>query len=122
LTINPFTVRKCVIYPAERLIMNVEASLQTARFQPSTELLRKKISGSIDGEAIQKDITGATGTPPISSELITGITPHEQKGLNAPTTVARKTETTGFFPNARVMYFEVPEILIITDKGIVITR
>jgi hypothetical protein len=42
----------------------------------------------MEGEAIQKDITGASGTPLISSDAITGMTPHEQKGLKAPRTVA----------------------------------
>lgn len=62
------------------------------------------------------------GTPPIRSELITGITPHEQKGLNAPITVAKRTETIGLLPNALVMYLEVPDRLIMTESGIVITR
>ena len=111
-----------VIYPASRLIMKVEASLHIANFQPITELLRKNISGSIEGEAIQKDITGASGTPPVSNELITGITPHEQKGLKAPMQVARKTEIIGFLLNALVIYFEAPEMLTITDMGMVIRR
>jgi hypothetical protein len=102
--------------------MKVEASLHTARLIPSTELLKKKISGSIDGDAIQKDITGARGTPPIRSELMTGITPQEQKGLKAPMHVARKTETRGFFPNALVMYLDAPERFIITESGIVTSR
>lgn len=122
LLIKPFRTAKCVIYPASRLIRKVEASLHIARFMPSTELLKKKISGSIDGDAIQNDITGARGTPPMRSELITGITPQEQNGLKAPTQVARKTETIGFFPNAFVIYFEAPERLIITERGIVTSR
>lgn len=119
---KPFIVAKWVIYPASRLIINVDASLQTASFQPSRELLRKKISGSIDGEAIQNDITGANGTPPISRELITGITPHEQKGLKAPTMVASSTERSGFLPNALDIYLDVPEIFTSTASGIVTSR
>ena len=42
----------------------------------------------MDGEAIQNDITGARGTPLINRDAMTGITPQEQKGLKAPTTVA----------------------------------
>jgi hypothetical protein len=57
--------------------------------------LRKKISGSIEGEAIQKAITGARGTPPISKVATTGMTLHEQKGLKAPTAVARRMATSG---------------------------
>jgi hypothetical protein len=86
------------------------------------ELLRKNISGSIDGDAIQNDITGATGTPPVRSDVITGITPHEQKGLNAPTHVARKMVRTGFPENARFIFFDNPERLIITARGIVTRR
>ena len=40
------------------------------------------------GEAIQKDMMGASGTPLASSPAITGMTVQEQKGLNAPTAVA----------------------------------
>ncbi len=49
----------------------------------------------MDGEAIQRDITGARGTPLISRLAITGMTAHEQKGLNAPTTVASKMAVMG---------------------------
>ena len=42
----------------------------------------------MEGDAIQNDITGARGTPLISREAMTGITPQEQKGLKSPTTVA----------------------------------
>ena len=41
------------------------------------ETLKKKISGSIEGEASQNDITGAIGTLPISKAAIIGITPQE---------------------------------------------
>jgi hypothetical protein len=102
--------------------MKVEESRQIARFQPNTELLRKKISGSIDGEAIQNDITGAMGTPPINRELITGITPQEQNGLNAPIMVANKTDINGDLANAFFIYFEAPEIFTITARGMVIRR
>jgi hypothetical protein len=110
------------MYPASRLITKVDASLHTASFHPKTELLRKKISGSIDGDAIQKDITGASGTPPIKSELITGITPHEQNGLNAPTIVASNTDSSGFLPKAFLINFEAPERFTATASGIVTSR
>ena len=84
--------------------------------------LEKNISGSIEGDAIQNDITGASGTPLIKRELITGITPHEQKGLNAPTAVARNTERRGFFPNILPMFFDSPERFIITASGMVTSR
>jgi len=110
------------MYPENRLTKKVDASLQIAIFQPRTELLRKNISGSIDGDAIQNDITGASGTPPVSSELITGMTPHEQNGLKAPTTVARNTEMNGLPAKALVINFEAPDNLITTAMGMVIRR
>lgn len=93
-----------------------------ASFQPRIELLRKNISGSIDGDAIQNDITGARGTPPVSNELMTGITPQEQKGLKAPTHVARNTDSRGLPAKALFMYFDAPERLIITARGMVTKR
>jgi len=44
----------------------------------------------MEGDAIQNDITGANGTPLISSAAMTGMTPQEQKGLKAPTAVASR--------------------------------
>jgi hypothetical protein len=76
----------------------------------------------MEGEAIQKDMTGPKGTPPISREAITGITPHEQKGLMAPTAVARNMESTGFLLKALWMYLAAPERLTATAMGIVIIR
>jgi hypothetical protein len=89
---------------------------------PTTEALRKKISGSMDGEAIQNDITGANGTPPIKRAAITGITPQEQNGLIAPTIVARNIATIGFNPIMRVRNFDAPDTCTATAIGIVITR
>jgi len=86
------------------------------------EVLRKNISGSIEGEAIQNDITGPRGTPPNKRELITGMTPQEQNGLKAPTKVANKTDSRGFFPNAPEIYLEAPERFTITARGIVMSR
>ena len=68
-----------------------------------SDTLRKKISGSIEGDAIQKDMTGGNGTPPINNAAITGITPHEQNGLNAPTSVAKKIAASGRACKARLM-------------------
>ena len=89
--------------------MNVADSLATAKGIPSFAALRKKISGSIEGEASQKDITGANGTPPIRSDVITGITPQEQNGLNAPTIVASRIAISGFAENALLMKREAPD-------------
>lgn len=107
--------------PARRLIEKVAASLQIDKFQPMAAVLKKKISGSIEGEAIQKDMTGARGTPPINKEAITGITPHEQNGLNAPTKVAKNTETKGFLFSAFLMYLDASDIWASTANGIVMT-
>lgn len=63
-----------------------------ASFQPRIDTLRKNISGSIEGEATQKAKTGDNGTPPMSRVEITGITPHEQNGLKAPTIVANRID------------------------------
>jgi len=71
----------------------------------------------MDGEANQNDMTGARGTPPIRSEEITGITPQEQNGLNAPTKVARRIEAMGFLENALVMNLAAPVIFTATARG-----
>ena len=92
---QPRCTARWVTRPAARLNAKVESRRHRASFQPRAATLRKKISGSIDGEAIQNDITGANGTPLKSSAAITGITPHEQKGLNAPTAVAKKMAMIG---------------------------
>jgi hypothetical protein len=85
------------MYPENKLIRNVEDIRQIASFHPMVATLKKKISGSIDGEAIQKLITGPKGTPPIKRDVITGITLHEQNVENAPTTVERKMAISGLF-------------------------
>jgi len=109
----------CVINPADRLKTNVATNRAHARFQPIVDTLRKKISGSIDGEAIQKDMTGPSGTPEMSREEITGITPQEQNGLNAPMSVASRIPITGFVLKMTVMYREMPLTCIATARGIV---
>lgn len=55
-------------------------------------------------------------------EDITGITPHEQNGLNAPIIVAKKMDNNGLEMNTFSRYFEVPEMCTATDNGIVIIR
>jgi hypothetical protein len=84
--------------------------------------LRKNISGSIEGEAIQNDITGAKGTPLKSNPLMIGITLQEQNGLNAPTAVARRMAITGLARKTRPICFETPDIRATTAKGIVTSR
>jgi hypothetical protein len=110
------------MYPDNKLIRKVDPNRQIESFHPIVATLKKKISGSIDGEAIQKDITGPKGTPPISNDVITGITPHEQNGEKAPTTVAMKIATSGLFVNALLINCEAPENLTYTDSGMVINK
>jgi hypothetical protein len=103
-------MRKCVINPAPRLITRVAAKRHIANSHPKVLTVRRKISGSMDGDANQNVITGARGTPPISSAAITGITEQEHNGLNAPTNVARKMAVIGRAVKARLMYLEAPDI------------
>ncbi len=98
------------------------ASLQTDNFHPIVAVLKKNISGSIDGEAIQKDMTGAKGTPPNNKLAITGITPQEQKGLNAPSMVANNMDTNGFLLSALLMIFDTFVNLTSTARGMEMTR
>jgi hypothetical protein len=41
-------------------------------------------------------MTGARGTPLVSRAAMTGMTPQEQRGLSAPTSVAMETATMPF--------------------------
>ncbi len=69
----------------------VAAKRQMASSHPMEPTLNTKISGSMEGDASQKDITGANGTPLGSKAVMMGMTPQEQKGLSAPTRVAIST-------------------------------
>ena len=120
--IHCFCIAKWVMNPALRLRRSVPINRHTAKFHPMVPTLKKKISGSIEGDAIQKDMTGAKGTPLISSAAMTGITPQEQKGLNAPTMVARRMAVIGLASKARFIYLEAPDIFTATARGIVTNR
>jgi len=111
-----------VTKPAARLSRTVDVSRAIATGHPSIETERKKISGSIVGEPIQKAITGASGTPPSSSELIMGITVQEQKGLNAPAAVAKRTAATGRALNAPRSLSASPDRRRITASGMLTKR
>jgi hypothetical protein len=76
----------------------------------------------MEGEAIQKAMTGGKGTPPMRRDATTGITPHEQNGLKAPTTVASPIAVRGRARRARSMYFEAPDMRTATARGMVRTR
>lgn len=95
---------------------------QIESFQPIVAVLNRKISGSMEGEAIQNDITGASGTPPIKSEEMTGITPQEHKGLSAPSIVAKKMDKIGFLFSVFLMILETPRRLTLTARGIDIRK
>ena len=84
--------------------------------------VRKKISGSMEGEANQKDITGARGTPPINHAATTGMTEQEHSGLKAPNKVAKIIARIGWAAKTRLIYFEAPDIFTATAMGIVISR
>ena len=62
--------------------------LATANPTPRLPAITKNCVGSINGEAIQKAMTGASGTPAAKRPAMSGITPHEQKGVRPPTTAA----------------------------------
>ena len=78
---HPFCIARWVKKPALKLSNSVAINHHTANSQPIIPALKKNISGSIEGEAIQKAITGANGTPPMSSAATTGMTPQEQNGV-----------------------------------------
>jgi hypothetical protein len=77
-----------VANPANKPMPIAAKVLAMAKGTPSTAAVRMNISGSMIGEAIQKAITGASGTPAASSAATIGTTPHEQKGDSAPNTAA----------------------------------
>jgi len=62
----------------------------TANSSPNTPDVRTNIAGSMTGDASQKAITPAIGTPITSRAAISGITPHEQNGDRPPKTAASK--------------------------------
>ena len=50
-----------------------------------TPAVMTNMEGSINGALTQKAITGPRGTPLASIAAISGIRPHEHKGIVAPT-------------------------------------
>jgi hypothetical protein len=69
------------------------------------------------GDAIQNDMTGASGTPLISSPAMIGITVQEQNGLKAPTAVAKRTASPSRPANAFRMASVRSNILIVTLRN-----
>ncbi len=84
------------------------AALPLANPKPMPTEVRTKISGSMIGEAIQKAITGASGTPAASNEATSGITPQEQNGESAPTRDAATIAETGEPEKARAIRLSAP--------------
>jgi len=75
---------------------NADISFASEKSSPKMGLIKKNIWGSIKGDAIQKAITGARGTPAANRPAINGITPHEQKGESAPKAAAIIIARTGW--------------------------
>jgi hypothetical protein len=73
----------------------------------------------MDGDANQKAIIGAIGTPLNNMDAIIGTTEHEQNGAIAPTKVAISMDTPIFFLSRVLILLETPISLIIRDRGIV---
>ena len=71
----------------------------------------RNIDGSISGDASQKAMTGARGTPLASKAAMRGITPHEQKGDNAPMRLANTTIISKRPAKARAIRFSAPVAL-----------
>ena len=70
--------------------------------------MRKNCEGSINGEASQNAITGASGTPVASSAAITGMTPQEQNGESAPIRLAKTIMISARPVKARAIRFSAP--------------
>ena len=85
--------------------------LATAKLKPMPAAVKINISGSMIGEAIQKAITGASGTPAPSMAAMRGITPQEQKGESAPTKAAIMVALTGLPVNT----LAISELALVAD-------
>ena len=65
-------------------IIIAKISLASVNSNPKTGTISRNMEGSMSGDAKQNAITGASGTPAISSPAMIGTTPQEQKGDRAP--------------------------------------
>ena len=81
---HPTRISSIVPYPASIPIPTADIIFATAKPVPRVPAAMKNCVGSINGDEIQNAITGANGTPAPSSPATSGMTPHEQKGSNAP--------------------------------------
>ena len=85
--------------------------LAMAKVTLMPDAVMMNIFRSMIGDAMQKAITGARGTPDASMAAIRGITPHEQKGDNAPASEAAKIVAQGLPEKARAMWASMPVAL-----------
>ena len=69
----------------------------------------RNISGSMIGEASQKAMTGASGTPIARSAAMIGTTPQEQNGDSAPNSAAIRIIRAGLPVKARAITASAPE-------------
>jgi hypothetical protein len=67
------------------------------------------MEGSINGELTQNAITGPSGTPLASIAAIRGITPHEHKGMVAPTIAAPAMAIFSLRLNTALIRFAKPD-------------
>ena len=65
-------------------IIIAKISLASVNSVPKTGTISRNMEGSMSGDAKQNAITGASGTPAISSPAMIGTTPQEQNGDRAP--------------------------------------
>ncbi len=87
----PRAVSAPVTSPPRRPTPTAAVVLASANSVPSVPVVSTNIDGSINGEASQNAMTGASGTPMAKSAAISGMTPQEQKGDSAPTSAAAGT-------------------------------
>ena len=97
-----------VAKPATRPMPNAANNFVMVNGKPKIGIIRKNICGSISGDASQKAITGASGTPAPRSPAMIGTTPQEQNGDTAPKTAASTTERRGFPANAIAICWSRP--------------
>src|ERR1700756_1621388 len=81
---QPTRISSIVPNPASIPIPIAEIIFATAKPVPRVPAAMKNCVGSINGDEIQKAITGANGTPALRSPATSGITPQEQNGSRAP--------------------------------------
>jgi len=105
---RPERDRRAVPKPPTSPTPTAAAVFASAKGNPSVPMVRKNMDGSMSGEASQKAMTAARGTPMPSSAAIKGMTPHEQNGERPPIKAARMIMGTRLPENARAMMLSAP--------------